>query len=66
MSKSNYMDRSAYFRIIDNPDVGNFLADCEYLTEPSDEQINQIRQEFTLFDGNGLDRLPEICFNVWE
>lgn len=59
MSKSNYMDRSAYFRIIDNPDVGNFLADCEYLTEPSDEQINQIRQEFTLFDGNGLDRLPE-------
>lgn len=24
MSKSNYMDRSAYFRIIDNPDVGNF------------------------------------------
>lgn len=35
------------------------MADCEYLTEPSDEQINQIRQEFTLFDGNGLDRLPE-------
>ena len=31
MSKNNYLDTSSYFRIIDNPDVNDFLSECDYL-----------------------------------
>ena len=46
MSKSNYLDTSSYFRIIDNPDVNNFLSECDYLREPSDSEIEEIKNEF--------------------
>ena len=41
MSKSNYLDTSSYFNIIDNPDVSEFLCDCNYLSEPTEEQLDK-------------------------
>ena len=46
MSKNNYLDTSSYFRIIDNPDVNDFLSECDYLREPSDSEIEEILSEF--------------------
>lgn len=55
---NNYLDTSSYFRIIDNPDIKNFLADCNYLTEPSEEQIEEIKNAFEIFSNNQIN-LPE-------
>lgn len=58
MSKSNYLDTSSYFNIIDNPDVSEFLCDCNYLSEPTEEQLDEIKRVFNLYKVND-DCLPE-------
>lgn len=52
MSKNSYLDTSSYFRIIDNPDVNDFLRGCDYLREPSDSEIEEIINEFSPINYN--------------
>lgn len=43
----DYLDSSTYFELIDNPDVRGFLSDCNYLMEPSGQQIDDIKSLFS-------------------
>ena len=63
MSKNNYLDTSSYFRIIDNPDVNDFLSECDYLREPSDSEIEEILSEFISVDYNDVE-LPNNIISI--
>lgn len=63
MSKNNYLDTSSYFRIIDNPDVNDFLSECDYLREPSDFEIEEILSEFISVDFNDVE-LPNNIISI--
>lgn len=39
-------NKAAHFDLIKNPEVAQFLADCEYLQPPSDEEIQKIATKF--------------------
>lgn len=58
MPKDNYIDTSSYFSIIENPDISNFLNDCCFLTEPSDDQLEEIKNSFVIEQFNN-SILPE-------
>ena len=59
----NYLDTSSYFRIIDNPDINNFLEECDYLREPSDSEIEEIIKEFSLIDYKDIE-LPNNIISI--
>lgn len=63
MPKNNYLDTSSYFRIIDNPDVNDFLSECDYLKEPSDSEIEEILCEFISVDYNDVE-LPNNIISI--
>ena len=40
---SNYnIDRTSHIDIVENPDVKEFLDNCEYMKEPNGNEINDI------------------------
>ena len=59
----NYLDTSSYFRIVDNPDINNFLEECDYLREPSDSEIEEIIKEFSLIDYKDIE-LPNNIISI--
>lgn len=63
MSKNNYLDTSSYFRIIDNPDVNNFINECDYLREPSDSEIKEIVSEFSSINYDDVE-LPNNIISI--
>lgn len=56
--KNNYLDATSHFSLIDNHDVQDFLKSCDFLIEPSDEQIEEIKSFFEQFN-SGDNSLPE-------
>ncbi len=48
-------DRSSYLDITKNPDVESFLEECEYLHEPSDNDLELIRQSFVDIQFEGAE-----------
>lgn len=59
----HYLDTSSYFRIIDNPDINNFLEECDYLREPNDSEIEEIINNFLFFDHKDVE-LPNNIISI--
>lgn len=45
---SESADRTTHFEIVNNPDVGEFLSDCVYMVEPTNEEAKEIAALFSL------------------
>lgn len=44
---SNYsIDRTSHIDIVENPDVKEFLDNCDYMREPTGNEINDIISHF--------------------
>jgi len=50
---SNFEDRSSFFDITNNLDVKEFIENCKYLREPSENEIEKIVSEFSICDPQG-------------
>jgi len=52
-------NKASHFDFVKNPDVEKFLSECEYLREPSDEEIKAMNSGFTEPPKFSTDLLPE-------
>ena len=44
--QNEYADKSSHTDIVNNPDVKNFLENCSFMKEPSQDDIDEITNKF--------------------
>jgi len=62
--ENEYANKSSHSDIVENPDVLAFLQECEYLREPSPEEIDRFSQRFQPLPDLNLVNLPNHIFAI--
>ena len=44
--QGEFASKASHYDIVKNPEVAQFLEDCDYLKPPSDEEIDVVRAQF--------------------
>lgn len=57
--KGEYASKASHFDIVRNPEVAQFLGDCEYLTPPSDEVGEAVAARFQVPPPTDVSDLPQ-------
>lgn len=68
MSNQYVEDKSSYLDIAKHPDVKRFINECEYIKEPSENEIEDIKKYFTkvIPDGKYPDNIIGLDANFYE
>ncbi|ALU43577.1 hypothetical protein [Pseudoalteromonas rubra] len=53
-----FAGKGGHIDLVKNPDVQNFLNECECLTQPSAEEAKKITEDYVLWEGEG-GKLPD-------
>lgn len=57
--EKEFANKAAHFDIVKNPEVAQFLKDCEYLQPPSDEEVQKIATKFEVPPSSNSAAFPE-------
>lgn len=57
-------DKTSHFDIVENPDVAEFIGQCDYLTVPSEQERDEMVRAFTLPPDLSGVRLPDSAIAI--
>jgi len=60
---NEYADKSSHNDIVNNPDIKDFLSNCKYMFEPSDCEVEAIKNKFVKVQ-EYIEKLPDNVISI--